>query len=397
MSRASCISHPEGERLILIRKWQLEACEQDDCAAALLNLFEYWHNIKLEHNSQAKNYNDVAQRHGDSGTQIETLLQWHTTEQLEASLLNIFNKRRIHSAIESLVSLKFISVHRNPNPRYAFDKTKHFLFNPNEISRWLKEYYLKKTSFQSKPKDENQNVVDEESISDLSMVQNDLIDSDDLHQSIGANRTNDDYKNDQRLVQSDSTVTTNCTKQYTKNTYQDYLPRLPTQKHIILANDEKNSSFAFEVFWDKWVALTNKHINKRKSHGIFSNLVMSTEDPLLSNILEALEKQMQEKALRQKLNLFVPQWPNPSSWLLEARWEDEVHLDAEFYKAEILRTNSGLTQNKQTIKQQREYYLDGQYKSRITGSQDEKSSSIANRQDAIRRFDEEFRNRARNT
>ncbi|HAT8643624.1 hypothetical protein [Legionella pneumophila] len=397
MPRSSCISHPEGERLILIRKWQLEACEQDACAAALLNLFEYWHNIKLEQNSQAKNYNDVAQRHGDNGTQIETLLQWHTTEQLEASLLNIFNKRRIHSAIESLVSLKFISVHRNPNPRYAFDKTKHFLFNSNEISHWLKEYYLKKTSFQSKPKYEKQNVVDEKSIRDLSMVQNDLIDSDDLHLSIGANCTDDDYKNDQLLVQNDSTVGTNCTKQYTKNTYQDYLPRISTHKHISLTKDEKNLSFAFGVFWDKWTALTNKPINKKKSQGVFSNLVMSIEDPLLTKILEALDKQMQEKALRQKLNLFVPQWPNPSSWLLEARWEDEVYLDAEFYKTEMLRTNSGLTQNKQTIKQQREYYLDGQYKSRITRSQDEKSGSIVNRQDAIRQFDEEFRSRTRNT
>jgi hypothetical protein len=58
MSRTSCIPHPEGERLILIRKWQLEACQKDACAAALLNLFEYWHNIKLEQRSQAKSHND---------------------------------------------------------------------------------------------------------------------------------------------------------------------------------------------------------------------------------------------------------------------------------------------------------------------------------------------------
>ncbi len=56
MSRTSCIPHPEGERLILIRKWQLEACQKDACAAALLNLFEYWHNIKLEQRSQAKSH-----------------------------------------------------------------------------------------------------------------------------------------------------------------------------------------------------------------------------------------------------------------------------------------------------------------------------------------------------
>lgn len=82
-------------------------------------LFEYWHNIKLEQKSQAQSYNEVAQRHGDNSSQIETLLQWYTTEQLESSLLNIFNKRRIQKAIELLENLKFISVHRNPNPRYS--------------------------------------------------------------------------------------------------------------------------------------------------------------------------------------------------------------------------------------------------------------------------------------
>ncbi|STX39304.1 hypothetical protein [Legionella feeleii] len=128
MPRASCISHPEGERLILIRKWQLEACGKDACAAALLNLFEYWHNIKLEQVSQSKCYNEIAQRHGESSTQIETLLQWHTTEQLESSLLNIFNKRRIQAGIELLENLKFVSVHRNPNPRYSLIKQNIFYF-----------------------------------------------------------------------------------------------------------------------------------------------------------------------------------------------------------------------------------------------------------------------------
>lgn len=117
MSRTSCIPHPEGERLILIGKWQLEACQKDACAAALLNLFEYWHNIKLEQRSQAKSHNDIAERHGEKGNQFTGLLQWHKSEQLEDALLNIFNKRRIQAAIELLENLKFISVHRNPNPR----------------------------------------------------------------------------------------------------------------------------------------------------------------------------------------------------------------------------------------------------------------------------------------
>ena len=388
MPRTSCIPHPECEKLILIRKWQLEACEKDACAAALLNLFEYWHNIKLEQTTQAKTYNEISQRHGENSTQIETLLQWHTTEQLESSLLYIFNKRRIQAGIEILKNLKFISVHRNPNPRYAFDKTKHFLLHPHEIRSWIKDYASKNTDLKF---DE-----DEQNEGDLSMDQKEMIDSDDLHRSIEAKCTNDDAKNNRPLIEIDPSAGANCPKQYTKNTYQDYLDILPKKTHPPTNYlRETNSSLAFNIFWGKWVELTRKSVSKNKAFEIFSNLVKNEEDPLLNLILTALENQTQEKELRQRLNLFTPQWPNPSGWLSEARWEDEVHLDEEFYQAEILRCSSGLIQNKQNTKQQREYFLDGQYKESITRTQNE-SNQITTRQEAIKKFDEEFRSRKRN-
>lgn len=396
MSRTSCISHPEGERLILIRKWQLEACSKDACAAALLNLFEYWHNIKLEQRSQAKGYNDVATRHGENSTQIETLLQWHKSEQLEASLLNIFNKRRIQAAIELLENLKFISVHRNPNPRYAFDKTRHFLFHPNEVRSWLKTYLATNSNSCSESKLVlQQSLIEENTVSknDLSMVQHDLIDSDNLHLSIETNCDHGDGKKDHSLAQIDPTMSINLPQQYTKNTYQDDLQKLPTKTHTRVCGEATFSSHSFDLFWSKWIAITNKPLNKRKSFEIFSSLVEDEHSSLLSQMLDALEAQEQEKKLRQKFNLFVPQWPNPSSWLKEARWEDEACLDEAFYKAERLRSHSGTAQHTQLIKQQREEYLDDHYQSRLVRSQDEKSISLVNRQDAIRQFDEEFRNR----
>ena len=396
MSRTSCISHPEGERLILIRKWQLEACSKDACAAALLNLFEYWHNIKLEQKSQAKGYNDVAARHGENSNQIETLLQWHKSEQLEASLLNIFNKRRIQAAIELLENLKFISVHRNPNPRYAFDKTRHFLFHPEEVRSWLKVYSSKSKDLHLDPKLVfDQLLIDENTVTknDLSMVQHEFIDGDNLHLSIEENCAYGDCKDDQSSAQIDPTMAVNLPQQYTKNTYQDDLHKLPNKTHTTVCRYEIFSSLAFGFFWNKWVAVTNKPLNKRKSFEIFSSLVEDESSSLLSQMLDALDMQVKEKELRQKFNLFIPQWPNPSSWLKEARWEDEVCLDEAFYKAERLRSHSGTAQQTQIIKQQREEYLDGHYQSRLVRSQDEKPTSIANRQDAIRQFDEEFRNR----
>ena len=136
MSKTDCLNHPAHEKLIIIRQWQLQACNGDDCAAALLNHFAYWHNIKLEQLSQAKSHNNTAERHGDRRTQMETLLQWHRSEDLQNSLL-IYGRKRIHDAIVLLEKLGFISIHKNPNPSYAFDKTKFFLFHPENVNSWL--------------------------------------------------------------------------------------------------------------------------------------------------------------------------------------------------------------------------------------------------------------------
>lgn len=64
MSRTSCISHPAHEPLIVIHRWQLEFCKDDkgkvnECAAALLSFFEYWHNIKLEMSERNRAANDA--------------------------------------------------------------------------------------------------------------------------------------------------------------------------------------------------------------------------------------------------------------------------------------------------------------------------------------------------
>jgi hypothetical protein len=64
--KTSCISHPANERLVIIRKWQVDFCEGNHCAAAQLSFFEYWHNWKI--NSDQYNYksNNIAEMHGDA-------------------------------------------------------------------------------------------------------------------------------------------------------------------------------------------------------------------------------------------------------------------------------------------------------------------------------------------
>lgn len=134
--KSSCVRHPESELLIIIRKWQMEFCDGDRVSAALLSFFEYWHNIKLSmvfKNSQA---NNTAEKHGYTRDQDESLWQFHTENDLEEGIM-IFGATSIGKGIEKLEKKGAITVSRNPNPRYKFDRTRFFLFNPEVINEWL--------------------------------------------------------------------------------------------------------------------------------------------------------------------------------------------------------------------------------------------------------------------
>ena len=123
--RTSCINHPQGP-LLVIREWQIKLCNDNHCAAALLSFLEYWHNVKLGQQAQSKHANSVAERFGEARPADERLLQWHSTKQLKDGLLGLYKDQAIANAIDVLVTAGFVKVTRNPNPRFAFDQTKHF-------------------------------------------------------------------------------------------------------------------------------------------------------------------------------------------------------------------------------------------------------------------------------
>jgi len=58
--RESCIQHPANLAFLAIRPDYLGICDGDHCMAALLSVFEHWHNIKLEHRKQARTQNRIA-------------------------------------------------------------------------------------------------------------------------------------------------------------------------------------------------------------------------------------------------------------------------------------------------------------------------------------------------
>ena len=156
MSRISSIANPQNNRLVIIREWQVRACEGDCCAAALLNFFIYWHDIKLDKQAKIK-YQKPNYEISDND-----LLQWHTSEDLRQGLLDLYADRKIRKSIKLLEELGFISIHKNP--KYKRDQTRFFLLNVEEINQWLQDNNYSFDNSQNNNSTEDNNIQPKDQI-----------------------------------------------------------------------------------------------------------------------------------------------------------------------------------------------------------------------------------------
>ena len=139
--RISCVKHPPNQRLIVIHQWQLDFCDGNTTQAALLSFFEYWHNIKLDLMTKAQ---EQGKKVGESD-----LLQHHNDEELSKGILRLAKSHHtILAAVKKLKEKGVISLHKNPNKKMSFDKTKHYRFYPEILNRWLDDYKKRILSIQ---------------------------------------------------------------------------------------------------------------------------------------------------------------------------------------------------------------------------------------------------------
>ncbi len=139
--KSSCISHPERERLVIIRKWQVEFCDGNHCAAAVMSFFEYWHNWKLDSDEHNRKSNDISEMHGDPRQLSEDVVQFHSMQEISDGLLNLYGVKSISDSIKFLESKNALTVCRNPNPKHFYDNKKYFVFHPEICNAWLKNRY----------------------------------------------------------------------------------------------------------------------------------------------------------------------------------------------------------------------------------------------------------------
>lgn len=90
-------------------------------------------------------------------------------------------------------------------------------------------------------------------------------------------------------------------------------------KETKVINKKVNYDYAeeFELFYSAYP----RHKARKPAFKIFQKINPSKE--LLDKMIEAIDQQKQEKELKERNKIFKENWPLPSTWLSQQRWEDE--------------------------------------------------------------------------
>ncbi len=127
MNYTSCVPRMANDQFVTIRASYVRVCNGNVVAAALISVFESWHNYKLKQIEEARRL----------GQPPPNTWQHHTGKELEAAIMGLGKRHSIDQAKLQLVSMGVIIVGRNPDRRLAFDATTHYCFQPDALGQLL--------------------------------------------------------------------------------------------------------------------------------------------------------------------------------------------------------------------------------------------------------------------
>lgn len=133
----SIIDHSAEDTFLILRASYVNICNGNLVAAALIQIFERWHVVKIKTRDQERSYRRSNAMQTPANVLIENLYQWHTSADLEKQLLGLGKRDKIQEARTQLVSMGIITEHKNPNPKFAFDRTTYFIFHPEAVQTYL--------------------------------------------------------------------------------------------------------------------------------------------------------------------------------------------------------------------------------------------------------------------
>jgi len=122
------------------------------------------------------------------------------------------------------------------------------------------------------------------------------------------------------------------------NTYQDiknYKGRHKDIPSVQLGHNNKNdkkekNNIYGQTFLTFWKAYPNRAA-KKKAYEAWQKLEKKEDiETLLPIFLDAIKKQQEDKKIKKANSEFVPEWPNPATWLNGKRWEDEIEIKQRY-------------------------------------------------------------------
>lgn len=120
----------------------------------------------------------------------------------------------------------------------------------------------------------------------------------------------------------DEWITIQRKKPVLKTEYKSVLQSDAEAKSLPIIVKTKKKSENFNLFWSAYPMKKGK----KKAEEIWIRLEKKKELPPIGDILAAIKNQKLEKQHLQNNGKFCPEWKNPTTWLNQGCWEDEVDL-----------------------------------------------------------------------
>lgn len=140
MSDKSCIIHAPESLFVAIRQDYVGICKargmrHPHCAAALLNMFERWHNVKLAEFDQELAKHQVAKANKQHYKVSVNMWIFMSNPAMREEMQGLFGETVIRHSIQDLEQAKFIKSRHNPKD--VRDRTLQYLFFPMRVQNAL--------------------------------------------------------------------------------------------------------------------------------------------------------------------------------------------------------------------------------------------------------------------
>lgn len=131
--KSSCLIKLENDSFVAIRKSNLILCDYNECAAALINYYEFRHNCKL-----AELHEKMANNRNYKVSEKDYLIQ-ASNQYLINALLNQFSRNKVIEANALLMKLGYIKIVTNVSNPNGGKPVNHIVLNADFINQRLKQ------------------------------------------------------------------------------------------------------------------------------------------------------------------------------------------------------------------------------------------------------------------